>query len=96
MVFERKLKSDISKQISSCFKSYSQEALALFEEFVASNREVTDDRLLRCIVYLSKGDINILCEVIDLAEKDFRDLIWSAEYDCDEKGLRDFSAPFEA
>jgi|GEM_PF-874121 len=56
------------------------------------------DRVLRCIVYLAKGDITALPELIAAAATDYRDVIFWAEYTDHEARrphkVRDLNKPF--
>jgi hypothetical protein len=53
-------------------------------------------RLLRCIVYLAAGDHGALERAIATAGIDPRDVILAAEYDREDRHVRDFHQPFEA
>jgi len=57
--------------------------------------DLREDRLIRCALFLSKGSIKELEGAVSLGKTDYRDLIWSAEYDCKEARLRDFNRPFQ-
>jgi hypothetical protein len=56
--------------------------------------DLKEDRLIRCALFLSQGSIKELEEAVSLGKTDYRDLIWSAEYECKEDRLRDFNQPF--
>ena len=56
--------------------------------------DLKEDRLIRCALFLSRGSIKELEHAVSLGKTDARDLIWSAEYECKEEQLRDFSLPF--
>ena len=46
------------------------------------------------IVHLAGGSIERLAEAVALANTDYRDVLWRAEYECGEKRLRDFGKRF--
>jgi hypothetical protein len=69
-------------------------ALSVLADFVDQNQELASDRILRCIVFVAKGDLNRQEKAIDLAKKDYRDLIVWAEYDEESERVRDLSNPF--
>ncbi len=52
-------------------------------------------RIVRCVLYLAKGDVEVLRHHIKNALDDFRDVIWWAEYDAADNRLHDFNQPFE-
>jgi hypothetical protein len=56
--------------------------------------DLKEGRLMRCALFLSQGSIKELEGAVSLGKTDYRDLIWSAEYDCKEDQLRDFNRPF--
>ena len=56
--------------------------------------DLKKDRLIRCALFLSRGSIKELESAVALGKTDYRDLIWSAEYDCKERQLRDFNQSF--
>jgi hypothetical protein len=56
--------------------------------------DLKEERLIRCALFLSQGSIKELEGAVSLGKTDYRDLIWSAEYDCKEERLRDFNQPF--
>jgi hypothetical protein len=53
------------------------------------------DRVRRCVLHLANGDAGQVKELIEAATVDYRDVIYSAEYDCNDRQLRDYSLPFD-
>jgi hypothetical protein len=53
-----------------------------------------DERLVRCIVFAARGSVSRVQELIALAQKDFRDLIVTAEYDEVMRQIRDLRVSF--
>ena len=52
-------------------------------------------RIMRCVLYLAKGDLKTFNLYVDMARVDYRDVIMNAEYEYPlEKHLRDFTKPF--
>jgi len=92
---------DISRKVQNDFQSTEEAELALavladfVDEFAGYYRRPPGDRLLRCIVYVAKGDLASLDKAINLATIDYRDMIVWAEYDDDLQRVRDFNLPFE-
>jgi hypothetical protein len=70
------MKSDIKKKVSKDFKE-EKTALKCLENFELNNN--FDDRVTRCVVFLSNGDLNTLKKNIKIAEEDWRDIIYYAE-----------------
>ena len=87
---------DILEKIKRDFDSPDEADLALsvLADFVDQNQDLSSDRILRCIVFVANGDIDKLEKAIDLASTDYRDLIVWAEYNGEEKRLRDLSVAF--
>jgi hypothetical protein len=56
--------------------------------------EIGEIRLMRCAIHSSNGDLEKLLRALETARKDFRDLIFSAEYDKSEMRIWDFNMPF--
>ncbi|UCD30793.1 MAG: hypothetical protein JSV38_08135, partial [Desulfobacterales bacterium] len=77
------LAQDILGKVNRDFEAPDEAALALsvLADFAEQNRKLASDRVLRCIVFVAKGDLDVLDKAIDLAKTDYRDLIVWAEYD---------------
>jgi hypothetical protein len=52
------------------------------------------NRVIRCIVHLMAGDAQRTSHYVGVATQDYRDVIYWAEYDADERKVRDFNEPF--
>ena len=90
------LAQDISDKLNRDFEDSEEAALALsvLADFMEGNQELSVDRILRCIVFVANGDLDLLDKAIELAKIDYRDLIVWAEYDEKRERVRDLSAPF--
>ena len=90
------LARDIWGKVNKDFEISEEAALALsvLADFVDENKELSSDRILRCIVFVANGDLNRLEKAIDLAKEDYRDLIVWAEYDEKNERVRDLTNPF--
>jgi len=90
------LARDILGKVNKDFETPEEAALALsvLADFLVQNQELSSDRLVRCIVFVANGDLNRLEQAIDLAKKDYRDLIVWAEYDDKDERVRDLTNPF--
>ena len=51
-------------------------------------------RVIRCIVHLSEGSDSLVLSNLETAYTDYRDIIYSAEYDRSDNQLYDFQQPF--
>jgi len=92
-----KLPADIEVQIEQDFGQQSDQVRELLLWYLKTvDKEA--DRVLRCIVFLAKGNLNTLREMIAAAQLDYRDVIFWAEYaDHASKNpvqVRDFNRPF--
>ena len=85
---------DIVARIELQFGQNAREAIELLEAFVVAGQIRETNRVIRCLVHLAGGSIPKLCENIQLAEVDYRDVIWNAEYDHSDERKRDLSIPF--
>jgi hypothetical protein len=90
------LAQDILDKLNRDFEDSEEAALALsvLADFVEENQELSVDRILRCIVFVANGDLDLLDKAIELAKIDYRDLIVWAEYDEKRERIRDLSLPF--
>lgn len=91
------LSSDIRLKVIHDFDrpDEAQLVLKLLEEFKAQNRDLSGDRIVRCIVFVANGDLDLLDKALQLAVIDYRDLIVWAEYDKDRVQIRDMTKPFK-
>jgi hypothetical protein len=94
------LKTDIISRIKSDFVQDSDKALEILETRLKQIEYLNHDRIIRCIVYLSKGSIEELNRYIGIGQQDPRDVMSLAEYKGGStfdnyKRLRDFNKTFE-
>ena len=61
--------------------------------YIKTNWRVTN-RMIRAVVFLAKGDLASLTNNINLFLADYKDVLWSAEYDRGDVKLRDFNETF--
>ena len=52
------------------------------------------NRVVRCIIHLSGGDPERISYFVGIAARDYRDLIYWAEYDKEDQKVHDFGKPF--
>jgi uncharacterized protein YbaA (DUF1428 family) len=90
------LARDIWGKVNKDFETPEEAALALsvLADFVDQNKELSSDRIVRCIVFVANGDLTRLEKAIDLAKEDYRDLIVWAEYNEKNERVRDLTNPF--
>lgn len=94
------LKPDILHRIQSDFGERAQDAIKILNESIAKVDYLKTDRVIRCIVFLSKGNIDELSKYIQTTIIDTRDVMLWAEYEelpgnCNFKRLRNFNNTFE-
>jgi len=90
------IKKDIIEKINSDFcANDAQLVIDLIKVLKDENKKLYSDRIIRCLVYASQGDLSKFDEAQQLAELDFRDLIVAAEYKNFEERLRNFNNPFD-
>lgn len=85
---------DIESRIAKDFSLPDREdAMALLDVLY---RELRGDnaRIVRCVIFLADGNKDKLVHFADRALLDFRDVILWAEYDEQNRQVRDFYQPF--
>ena len=94
-----KLSNDILIQIEFQFDENYKTVLEILETELSKNDFLNSNRIIRCIIFLSKNSVEKLKENISLAIIDWRDIILLAEYENNESNepilKRDFNKPFE-
>ena len=61
-------------------RDFSHEEVSLVEEILAQYKGKEPIRVARCILHISNGSYQKLKQHLDIAEKDYRDIIYFAEY----------------
>jgi hypothetical protein len=94
------LKPDILHRIQSDFGESAEEAKEILIESISKVAYLRTDRVIRCIVFLSKGNLLDLRKYIETAIADTRDVMLWAEYEelpgnYNFKRLRNFNKTFE-
>lgn len=93
-------KDDIHARIIADFEEDANEAMSVLIEAVNKTDCLKTDRVIRCIIFLAKGNLHELNKYIEVATFDTRDVMLSAEYeklngDFNYKRKRDFNKTFE-
>lgn len=93
-------KEDILGRIKSDFGDKSNEVIERLNDAIKKSDYLKIDRIIRCIIFLSKGNIRELDKYIDSATYDTRDVMFWAEYETlsdniGVKRIRDFNKTFE-
>jgi hypothetical protein len=93
-------KDDINKRIQIDFGENSTKARTMLINAIDQVSYLNTDRVIRCIIFLAKGDLTDLNKFIEKATYDTRDVMLWAEYDklSDElnyKRQRDFNKTFD-
>jgi hypothetical protein len=95
-----KFKDDIQQQIELDFNDMSAKAIEILGDAISKTDYLKTDRVIRCILFLSNGDIDKLRKFIDNATFDTRDVMLWAEYEkldgeFNYKRIRDFNKTFD-
>ena len=95
-----KFKEDIVRKINTDFEENSKQALEILKNAIVKTDYIKTDRVIRCIIFLSKGNIGDLNKFIEKAIYDPRDVMFWAEYEkingkIEFKRLRDLNKTFE-
>ena len=93
-------KDDILARIKTDFGNEAKNATTILNEAIKKNNYLRTDRVIRCIIFLSKGNLTDLNKYIETAILDTRDVMLWAEYeklnsDFNYKRIRDFNKTFE-
>jgi len=90
---------DIFDKINLDFGDKALKAKALLDKAVEEHEYLKTPRTIRCIIYLSNGEIEKLLKNIDVAIFDPRDVMSRAEYNKLDfetgKRMRDFNKTFD-
>lgn len=94
------MKTDIISRIESDFAQEADKALEILQSRLTQIDYLNNDRIIRCIIYLSKGSIEELKRYLQLGQQDPRDVMFLAEYKegstfDNHKRIRDFNKTFE-
>ena len=93
------MSEDILGQIELDFEQEKGRAVAALNAALKENDYLRDERIVRCIIFLAKGDLQQLTQRIVDAKNDPRDVMYWAEYmnrnSLEEATrVRDFNKPF--
>ena len=93
-------KPDIIDKIENDFGENSTEAFKMLEKAIRETEYLQTERIIRCIIFLSKGNLTQLEKFIETAIFDPRDVMFLAEYESHNdlvhtKRLRDFNNVFD-
>ncbi|WP_018344383.1 hypothetical protein [Cytophaga aurantiaca] len=95
-----RFKEDITARIHADFGEDFNNAFEILRSAIEKTDDLNSDRIIRCIIFLAKGNIDALHKYIKVATVDPRDIMLWAEYEAsnssaDHKRLRDFDKTFE-
>jgi hypothetical protein len=93
-------KQDIQEKIIADFKDSADLASAILIDAILKTDYLKTDRVIRCIIFLSDGDLNKMRRFINVAINDTRDVMLRAEYvnlkiGEKPKRVRDFNKTFD-
>jgi hypothetical protein len=90
---------DVRARVEKDFSTSAQFVAAQIEEFIESFCKIYNmqpgDRVLRSIVFLAQGSLDNLQHYFKAALTDWRDVVYWAEYDRNDKRIHDFNLLFE-
>jgi hypothetical protein len=85
-----KLPPDVLAAIRRDFDRSESEQVAERLARLAAEIERADARVLRCVLHLADGDFGRLVHYAGCAARDWRDVIYWAEYGSEDRQVRDF------
>jgi hypothetical protein len=93
------LPEDIASRIKADFQDHQNEAIKILQEAVLNYDFLNNDRIIRCIIFLSRQTLEGLINSINDAIQDPRDVMLWAEYTNLKEGqepirIKDFHKPF--
>ena len=96
MIFE----DDIADEINADFGERANAAVKILKDEILEKEQLYTNRIIRCIIYLAKGNLTDLENYIKAATIDPRDVIFWAEYTGIEQKkvpehVRDFTKTFD-
>ena len=86
--------ADIKNRLESDYGKNSREAKREIQELIISNKEFRSHRIVRALIFSGDKDIIHLKKMIELTRTDWRDLLMNAEYEKNDKRVRDFNNEF--
>ncbi|QTE21821.1 hypothetical protein [Polaribacter cellanae] len=93
-----KLKKDILEKIENDFSSQKENVINLLVNKINENEHINHPRIIRCVIYLSNGDLFELNHYLKTAISDPRDVMLYAEYENNNTlnpcRIRDFNNEF--
>lgn len=94
----RELPRDIIIEMKSKFKSDFNSVITILMDYLSKYEYLNSNRIIRCVVFLAKNDIESFKYYLESAKIDPRDVIWWAEYHSEglvtNRRTRDFGKPF--
>lgn len=84
---------DIEVKIKEQYGGNIPEVLNLLN--LINSNDAGGYRVIRCVLALAQGNMNKLKELTELASKDWRDVIYWAEYDKSGNQIADYTKPFK-
>lgn len=74
-------KDDILRRIKTDFTNDAPEAISVLTNAMNKTTDLNNDRVIRCIVFLAKGNLGALHTYSQAAATDTRDIMFWAEYE---------------
>lgn len=84
---------DIRARVASDFQLADHEQALEILQRLGDDLDGDNARVLRCVVFLSRGELPLLVHYADRARCDWRDVVYWAEYDEKGRQASDFNRP---
>ncbi len=96
----KELSKDIVEEMKIRFTSEYDTANKILTEYLTKYDYLNSDRIIRCVIFLAKNEIESFQSFLESAKGYPRDVMWWAEYENREsidnnKRVRDFSKTFQ-
>lgn len=90
--------NDIQRRLETEFEGAASSVVDELEKFIVAYQRLAGtqpgDRVIRCVIYLARGNREHLTHYIKAALDDPRNVMLWAEYDQDDRRINNFNMPF--
>ena len=87
--------ADIESRVRTDFPEKDRESAVCVLRKLVAELDREGPRVLRCVLFLAHGELPRLIHNAEQARLDYRDVIYWAEYDEQDRQLWDFNQPFD-
>jgi hypothetical protein len=89
-----KVAIEIYQKVEKDFGAQAQEIHEALKELDAKTKGLISHRVIRAIIYLANGNVELFHKKVALAQTDWRDVLVQAEYNTETERVRDFNKTF--